>query len=61
LKINLPFKAGYIFRKRRLNLAFEKGLASIAVCLIGAYSMRITDGGTGVGWAILGLMFIWAN
>ena len=37
-----------------------RGLASIAVCAAGAFVMSITDGATGIGWAILGLFFIWA-
>lgn len=32
-----------------------KGLASLAVCALGAYCMYLTDGRTGVGWAIVGL------
>lgn len=36
-----------------------KTLASIAICAAGAYSMKITNGETGIGWAILGLMIIW--
>jgi hypothetical protein len=40
-----------------INLA--KGIASIAVCVAGAYCMKITGGQTGIGWAILGLFFIW--
>ncbi len=37
-----------------------KGLASIGVCGLGAYCMYLTNGETGVGWAILGLLIIWA-
>jgi len=40
-----------------INLA--KGLASIAICAIGAYSMKITGGETGIGWACFGLWLIW--
>jgi hypothetical protein len=36
-----------------------KGIASLAVCGLGAYAMYSTDGKTGVGWAILGLLIIW--
>ena len=45
----------------RINMGvyLNKGMASIAVCALGAYCMYITNGRTGVGWAILGLMFIW--
>jgi len=37
----------------------SKGLASIAVCGMGAFSMYVTNGDTGIGWAIFGLMLIW--
>jgi len=37
----------------------NKGLASVAVCLLGAYCMSLTGGSTGIGWAILGLFLIW--
>ncbi len=40
---------------------WAKGLASIAVCCLGAYSMYITKGNTGVGWSILGLFLIWGT
>lgn len=36
-----------------------KGLASIAVCFAGAYSMKVSKGKTGIGWAILGILLIW--
>ena len=36
-----------------------KAIASISVCILGGVSMYITNGSTGIGWAILGLMFIW--
>lgn len=36
-----------------------KGLASIGVCGLGAVSMQITKGETGIGWAIFGLLLIW--
>ncbi len=38
-----------------------KGLASLAVCGMGAYCMFLTGGTTGIGWAILGIMLIWAS
>ena len=38
-----------------------KALASIAVCALGAISMYVTLGSTGVGWALLGLYFIWSK
>ena len=46
-----------LFEKK---LAYRyKAIASVAVCALGAISMHISDGNTGVGWSILGLMFIW--
>lgn len=36
-----------------------KAVASVAVCILGAVSMYVTEGETGVGWAILGLLIIW--
>lgn len=36
-----------------------KAIASVACCALGAVSMWITDGTTGIGWAILGLLIIW--
>jgi hypothetical protein len=41
------------------NIKISQGLASIAVCGLGAYCMYLTNGNTGVGWSILGLIFIW--
>lgn len=37
----------------------SRATASVAVCLLGVASMHFSGGETGVGWAILGLMFIW--
>lgn len=37
-----------------------KGMASVGVCLAGAFSMYVSKGTTGIGWAVLGLFFIWA-
>jgi len=37
----------------------SKAISSIAVCLLGGFCMWLTGGQTGVGWAILGLAFIW--
>lgn len=42
-----------------MDLYIAKGLASIAVCLAGAYSMKVSKGDTGIGWAILGILLIW--
>ena len=36
-----------------------KGLATIGVCAMGAFVMWLTNGRTGIGWAILGMLFIW--
>ena len=36
-----------------------KGVASIAVCVLGGYCMFLTEGNTGIGYAILGIFFIW--
>lgn len=38
---------------------WNKGIASIAICAAGAYSMYVSSGTTGIGWAVLGLMIIW--
>lgn len=38
---------------------FCRALATFAVCGMGGWCMYITDGATGVGWAILGVLFIW--
>ena len=35
--------------------------ASVAVCAAGAASMYFSQGQTGIGWAILGIMLIWAR
>ncbi len=54
----------------RGNDVWEKGLpmltptahalASLGVCALGAVALVETDGATGIGWAILGLLIIWA-
>ena len=40
-----------------------KVVSSVALCIAGAASMWITQdavtGATGVGWVVLGLLFIW--
>jgi len=38
----------------------SKAVGSIAVCLLGAVSMYLSKGQTGVGYAIIGLYFIWS-
>lgn len=40
-------------------MIYGKGIASIAVCAMGAYVMYLTKGNTGIGWAIFGLLIIW--
>ena len=40
---------------------FGKAIASISVCAAGAFSMHISNGSTGIGWAILGIFIIWAS
>lgn len=42
------------------NNHIGRGLATIGVCLLGGLSMYITNGSTGIGWAILGVALIWA-
>ena len=44
---------------RHLNLS--KAIASVAVCLVGAFAMKITNGETGIGWAIFGIALIWGT
>ena len=43
-----------------MDINSAKGLASIAICLAGAYCMKITGGNTGIGWACFGLIIIWS-
>ena len=38
---------------------WSKAIASVAICGAGAFSMYISGGQTGIGWAVLGLMIIW--
>ena len=42
-----------------MDIITAKGLASVAICLAGAYSMKVSKGETGIGWAVLGLLLIW--
>ena len=37
----------------------DKGIASIAVCALGAFCMYITDSPTGFGWDIFCVFWIW--
>jgi hypothetical protein len=41
-----------------MEIYIAKAIASLAVCLAGAYSMYISKGETGIGWAIFGLIII---
>jgi hypothetical protein len=54
-----PIKVSKSPKGNKIAKYIGKGLASIAVCAMGAYCMWLTDGKTGVGWAILGMLFIW--
>lgn len=38
-----------------------KAIASVAVCAAGAYAMHVSNGQTGIGWAVLGLLLIWGS
>jgi hypothetical protein len=38
-----------------------KAVASAAVCAMGFGCMWSTGGATGIGWAVLGLLIIWAE
>lgn len=37
-----------------------KGIATLFVCCLGGYAMYVSEGKTGIGWAILGVLIIWA-
>lgn len=46
------------------NSAWEypmKTLATLFVVALGVGAMYLSDGKTGVGWAILGVLLIWVN
>jgi hypothetical protein len=45
--------------EKKITISYNKGLATLAVCALGALSMYLSDGQTGIGWAILGMLFIW--
>ncbi len=36
-----------------------KGLISVLITALGVTAMALTDGETGVGWAIFGLVVVW--
>lgn len=41
------------------NEYLGKGLASLGVCLAGTVCMCLTNGTTGIGWIVFGLVVIW--
>lgn len=45
--------------KIEIGELLAKAIASVAICAAGAFSMWLTDGTTGIGWAVLGLLLIW--
>ncbi len=42
-----------------MTIEWSKAIASVAVCAAGAYSMWVSNGSTGIDWAIVGLLLIW--
>jgi len=47
-----------------MTIPIDKGMASFAICILGAVSMYITrtqPEPTGIGWAIIGLIIIWGS
>jgi len=36
-----------------------RAISAVAVCAAGAFSMWVTKGETGIGWAVLGLLIIY--
>ena len=38
-----------------------RALATVAALAAGVACMQITDGKTGIGWAVLAVFFIWAG
>jgi hypothetical protein len=42
-------------------ICIGRAIASVAVCAMGSYCMYITEGETGIGWAILGLLVLWGS
>ena len=40
----------------RTSRFVSKAIASVAVCAAGAYGMYLTNGNTGIGWTVLGLI-----
>ena len=42
-----------------INKNLGRGLASLGICILGGFCMWVTNGATGIGWSILGLLIIW--
>jgi hypothetical protein len=38
-----------------------RGIATLGVCVLAGFSMWISNGETGIGWGILGVLLIWGN
>jgi len=41
------------------QIIYGKAIASVAVCALGGYCMKVSKGETGIGWAFLALLIIW--
>ena len=41
------------------QIIYGKAIASIATCALGGYCMKVSQGKTGIVWAVLGLLIIW--
>ena len=41
------------------TIFWARAIASLAVCALGIGAMYFSDGKTGIGWAILGILIIW--
>ena len=44
-----------------MSIPTAKAIASVVICAAGAYSMFITGGETGIGWALAGMFFLWVE
>lgn len=38
-----------------------RAITSVAICAMGTAAMYVSEGTTGIGWAILGLFLIWTS
>ena len=36
-------------------------ISTLGVCTLGGYAMSLTNGRTGIGWALLGVLIIWGS